>query len=167
MGGFLYISFLSMKVNFYLTAELFESDLDLMNKNFPNIAKNKKTDLIFGVKDISKVKDKKLENYLLYYDHIKEKYVYRYDKRLMVPKYESAFKYYFKNYFKKHENGKFKYKTLICYEGLFEHLYWNNLEDKKIIFLLSNNHMLLKNKLPDNMIHYLKINILVIMRKIK
>ena len=136
------------------TYDVFESDLDLIGKNFPEISQNKQSDLIFGVKSTTENINKELENYLLYYDYKKEKYMHRYDKRLLVPKYESTFKYYFKNYFNKNKENDFKYKTLICYEGLFEHLYWDNLENKSLIFLLSNNHMLQKNKLPDEMLKY-------------
>jgi apolipoprotein N-acyltransferase len=70
----------------------------------------------------------------------------------MVPQYETSFKNYVKRFFEEKNTDFKKYKMLICYEGLFENLMKKDLKNNGAILVLSNNNMLGKNKLPDEML---------------
>jgi len=132
-------------------SNFFKNMPEVINKEIPKLAQKYDADILFGVRNNPKNKGDKLGNYLLYYDVEKEKYVYKYEKEMLIPAYETSFKNYFKGYFK-NKSKEFKYKTLICYEGLFEPLIKNNLEQSKAIMVLSNNMLLGKNKLPNEML---------------
>ena len=131
----------------------FEDMPNIIDQEIPELAHKYNSDVLFGVRDDSENKEDKLKNYLLYYDIEKEKYVHKYEKEMLIPAYETSFKNYFKGYFK-NNSKKFKYKTLICYEGLFEPLMRKGLEQNKAIMVLSNNMLLGKNKLPDEMLKF-------------
>ncbi|MFW5795068.1 MAG: nitrilase-related carbon-nitrogen hydrolase [Bacillota bacterium] len=134
--------------------KIFKDFPDMLGQELPNLSRDIGSDLIFGVTDVPTKNGDIIDNYLLYYDNEKKEYIYKYNKELMIPQYETSFKNYFMGFIKKDNTNFKKYKTLICYEGLFENLMRNNLEDNGAIFVLSNNNMLGENKLPDEMLKF-------------
>lgn len=131
---------------------LFKNFPDILNEELPKLSKRFNSDLIVGVTDSPSKKGDIIDNYLVYYNKTEKDYVYRYNKRLMVPQYETSFKNYVKRFFEEKNTDFKKYKMLICYEGLFENLMKKDLKNNGAILVLSNNNMLGKNKLPDEML---------------
>ncbi|MFW5891118.1 MAG: nitrilase-related carbon-nitrogen hydrolase [bacterium] len=133
---------------------LFEDFPNILQEELPRLSRKIESDMIIGITDYPVEQGDIIDNYLLYYDNEKENYIYKYNKELMVPQYETSFKNYFMGFTTKENKNFKKYKTLICYEGLFENLMKQELKDNGAIFVLSNNNMLGKNKLPDEMLKF-------------